>query len=291
MNISEIIKQFDAGLIIESTVLLTGLVLFGAWLAKTSWGRKALVDSPPRKNNMPFYTPFIPLFIWIVAVSLAIYIKEFLPYELPDWQDAFIDNLIFCSGAMGTTVLMLFLAKIYFARQLKGFGLNIKTIHKDLFSAIVNLLAIWPFVLLMILATIYIGKFIYGQDYQLQQHEELELIKAYSQLPIRVLIIITTIAVVPIFEEILFRGMFQTTIRSYLEIRIPKLKTRYTPWLAIVIGSCIFTAVHANAGHWPALFVLAMCLGYAYEKSGSLLRPIFIHAFFNTISIIGALNQ
>jgi membrane protease YdiL (CAAX protease family) len=29
-----------------------------------------------------------------------------------------------------------------------------------------------------------------------------------------------------------------------------------------------------------------MCLGYAYEKSGSLFRPIFIHAFFNAITIV-----
>ena len=47
--------------------------------------------------------------------------------------------------------------------------------------------------------------------------------------------------------------------------------------------------VHQNAEHWPVLFVLAVGMGYAYEKSGSLWRPIFIHALFNSIPILQSL--
>ena len=62
-------------------------------------------------------------------------------------------------------------------------------------------------------------------------------------------------------------------------------------WPAIAISSLLFTMTHADAGHWPALFVLGICMGYAYEKSGSLFRPIFIHSIFNAISVIATLNQ
>jgi membrane protease YdiL (CAAX protease family) len=48
---------------------------------------------------------------------------------------------------------------------------------------------------------------------------------------------------------------------------------------------------HPNREHWPALFVLAMGLGYAYEKSGSLFRPIIMHAIFNGIMIAATLLQ
>jgi membrane protease YdiL (CAAX protease family) len=34
-----------------------------------------------------------------------------------------------------------------------------------------------------------------------------------------------------------------------------------------------------------------MGLGYSYEKSGSLLRPIFMHALFNGITIAAALLE
>ena len=36
-------------------------------------------------------------------------------------------------------------------------------------------------------------------------------------------------------------------------------------------------------------FSLSIGIGYSYEKSGSLFRPIFIHALFNATSIIATL--
>jgi membrane protease YdiL (CAAX protease family) len=53
----------------------------------------------------------------------------------------------------------------------------------------------------------------------------------------------------------------------------------------------MFAVMHADAGHWPALLALSMSMGYSYEKSGSLFRPIFIHSLFNAASIIAVLNQ
>jgi len=49
--------------------------------------------------------------------------------------------------------------------------------------------------------------------------------------------------------------------------------------------------VHMDMAHWPALFVLSLSLGYAYEKSGSLFRPIFIHSLFNAATIAAVLYQ
>ena len=113
------------------------------------------------------------------------------------------------------------------------------------------------------------------------RHEELKEIMAYPQWQVRALIIFTTILVVPLAEEIFFRGMFQTVLRSYI-IR---------PWPAIIFASLVFVMFHENPEHWPALFALSVCLGYSYEKSGSLFRPIFIHSMFNALSVFAALCQ
>jgi len=280
MNAPEIIRQLSS-YIVESDVIIfsAGIILFGIWLIKTSLGRTALAGSVPRRNNMPPYMPFIPLFIWFGVFSLATSItKWFLP-KLPSWQNAFFDNLFLCiSGLIGMAVII-FLARTHFARRLKGFGLNMKTIHKDVFGAFVNLVCVWPLLIAMITLTTFLGKFIWGQNFHFQQHKELELITAHPQLPLRVLIAITTIAIVPVFEEMLFRGLFQTMIRSIW----------VKPWLAIAVSSGLFALIHSNADHWPALFLLSVCMGYAYEKSGSLFRPIFIHSLFNASSIIAVL--
>jgi len=285
------IEQFAEYITVGNIILLTGLILFACWLTTTSLGRKALADSVPRRNNMPAYLPFIPLFIWFGYIPLAMLIAEKLFGDLPDWQNALRDNLILCIGAIPTIVLIIFLARATFARKLKGFGLNIKTIHRDFGTAFINLLSIWPVILAAIVLTISIGKYIWGQDYYLEQHEELKSIASNPQLPLRILIYITTIMVAPVLEEMLFRGMFQTMIRSFLESRFSNIEYRNRAWLSILISSGLFAMVHANAGHWPALFILSLCMGYSYEKSGSLFRPIFIHSFFNSIAIISVLSQ
>jgi membrane protease YdiL (CAAX protease family) len=87
--------------------------------------------------------------------------------------------------------------------------------------------------------------------------------------------------IAPTLEEMLFRGLFQSAIHSYTN----------RPWLSILLTSAIFAMVHSNPGHWPALAVLSVGLGYSYEKSGSLFRPIIIHALFNAASIAAALTQ
>ena len=282
MNIPDIIKQISSLINIADIIIcLPGLILLACWLVKTSWGKNALADSIPRRNNMPFYLPFIPLFVWFGAVALAISITRELLSDWLEWQMALLDNLILCIGGLIGIAVIIFLARVSFVRRLKGFGLNVKTILNDFGTAVLNLLAVWPIVTLMIILTLFFGKLIWGQDFQLQQHEELELITAYPQISVRVLIIITAVVVVPVFEEMLFRGLFQTMLRSSLA----------KPWLSIAISSGLFAIVHQSPGHWPALFALSMCLGYSYEKSGSLFQPIFVHSLFNATSIIATLNQ
>jgi len=107
------------------------------------------------------------------------------------------------------------------------------------------------------------------------------MMSQYSNLPLRISVIAVAVMVAPVLEEMLFRGLFQTMLRSFLP----------GPWLCIAASSALFAIVHGNPSHWPALFVLAMCMGYSYEKSGSLLRPIFIHSLFNAATIAAAMSQ
>ncbi len=292
--------EFAETITVTNIIFLAGLMLFARWLLKTSLGRKALADSVPRRNNMPAYLPFVPLFICFGTVSLIASITHRVFGDLQGWQSDFLDNLILCIGELTAIAIIIFLARVHFARRLKGFGLNVKTIVKDFFAAFVNLLTVWPLITAAILLTMFFGEHIWGQEYQMQQHQQLKLITEYTQLPLRIMIFVVAVVIASMFEELLFRGLFQTTIRSYLVARRSSLVARVTghgsqatncAWVAILISSVLFAAVHANTGHWPALFVLGVCLGYAYEKSGSLFRPIFIHSLFNAVSIIATLNQ
>ena len=259
-------------------IWLAGLILLACWLLGTSLGTKALTDSPPRRNCMPPYLPLVPLMLWFGAVSMIVVLVQKLTPGLQGWQKIFRDHLVMSIGAVVTMAAMMFLAHVHFARRLKGFGLNIRTIGKDFFLAIVNLLAAWPLMMAAITMTMLVAELIWGREYQMQQHQQLEMITEYPQLPLRIMIVFVAVVIAPLLEEMLFRGFIQTTIRSFLNIR-------NSAWPAIAVSSVFFAIMHAEAGHWPTLFILGVCLGYSYEKSGSLFRPIFIHLFFNAYSV------
>jgi membrane protease YdiL (CAAX protease family) len=255
--------------------------VLAAWLLKTSFGTRALLDAPIRRNNMPPYLAIIPLFMWFVVVSSLAYMKKMMLPSLPDWQDALADNLILCIGVAPAVAVSVIIAWTCFARRLKGFGLNPKTIVRDFGTALLNLLAIMPVVLAVIILTTLAGKLIVGPQFEMPRHEELKQIMAYPQWEVRALIVFTAIVVVPLTEELFFRGLLQTMLRSYIA----------GPWPAIIFASLVFVVFHENPQHWPALFALSLCLGYAYEKSGSLFRSIFIHSTFNALSVAAALLQ
>lgn len=276
MNIDNITQQIiSPDFIIEALVCLAGLILLVIWLIKTGFGRKALADSRLRYNNVPLYLPFIPLFVWWGATVIAIALKErFLP-DLSDYQNALMENSLIGIFGLFTIAIIISFVRGHFYDGFKGFGLNIKTIPKDLGFAAINLTAIMPVVFITLILTTFFGKIIFGEQFEMPTHQQLETAKNYTQTDIRIVIIVLAVFIAPVLEELLFRGLFQTIIRSYL----------FRPWLSILLSSFIFVTVHANPQHWPSLFMLSLCLGYSYEKSGSLFRPIFIHSIFNASCI------
>ncbi len=87
-------------------------------------------------------------------------------------------------------------------------------------------------------------------------------------------IFIAGVIIAPCCEEFLFRGFFYGTWKRYLG-GVP----------AGVIASVLFAAFHTNLFAFGGLLVLAICLNIAYERTGSLLVPIGMHALFNFTSL------
>lgn len=274
-------EQLNSVTFADKLLFTAGVLLFARWLLTTALGRTALVDSSPRRNRMAPYAPFIPFGIWLLGTAMLQSIVHQVVGSLAGWRGTFVDNLVFCAGAVITIAVILFIARLTFARGLRGFGLRPRTIPRDLGWAGVYLLAVLPVVLGMITITIYIGEMFLGDEFKMPKHVGLELIADSPALALQILIVFLAVVIAPVVEEMLFRGMIQTTFRSYLR----------RPWSAIIITSVLFASVHENVTHWPALFALAMGLGYSYEKSGSLFRPIFMHALFNGVTIAVALAE
>lgn len=279
MTALDVLRQLVNSIDSTHVINLVGIGLFSAWLLRTSLGRESLVQSKPRRNDMLPVTPFIPFGVWLLGVPAMQSVLLTLSSPVGDEGAALQNNIAFCVVAALTVGLVLPLAGSHFARGLKGFGLDVRTVPRDIGAAFVKLLAVWPLVLATIITTTTVGKLLRGPDFEIPRHQELEVMTEFPDVSLRILAVFLAVVMAPLLEEMLFRGLLQSAIRSYVG----------RPWLAITVTSILFAVVHADPEHWPALFVLATGLGYAYEKTGSLFQSIFMHAFFNGVVIAGAL--
>lgn len=129
-----------------------------------------------------------------------------------------------------------------------------------------------------------------------------------------VLAYVAAVFIAPLAEESLFRGMVQTTlVRMFTptyrppglffppppppqpaapSAELPGQVPSYSPpppapvsalarWMAIIIASLIFASIHRPASIQPPIFLLALALGYVYERTGNLWSCIFMHMLFN----------
>ena len=94
--------------------------------------------------------------------------------------------------------------------------------------------------------------------------------------------IVTVVAFAPMLEEVMFRGFLQSFIRQHLGSKS-----------AILLTALSFSFFHyspeqglSNISIIGSLFGLALFLGYVYEKQGSLVASMTLHASFNAISVL-----
>ncbi|MBN2589895.1 MAG: CPBP family intramembrane metalloprotease [Sedimentisphaerales bacterium] len=279
-NISEILCSVSTEGLFDYLFYLTGFTLLAIWLHDTSFGMKALEKSRLRRNNMPAYLPLVMFFAIFLGIDLVATSATLLSGNLQNSQKVLIDEIVNIIARLVSIGVIVYIIKICFVRGIKGFGLNIKTIPKDFAFALIYLIAILPLMNLLLGAIVFLNELIFSPDYQIPTHQELQTLAENSNITIRFAIAVGTIVVVPFFEEMLFRGLLQTMIRSNLYFY------KYAAWIAILMTSVFFAITHANPSHWPVLFVLSMAIGYSYEKSGSLFRPVFMHMLFNGSAII-----
>lgn len=262
---------------VMTVVCLAGVGVLIRWQVQTP-GLSALAHCPVRRTRLPLFFPFLQLFVWLVAAMLCGELVKKLLASRPEATIHFVQYAVLTVLDIGLLAFFLLVAKFGFVRGLRGFGLNWRKIPKDLGWATVNLAAIYPIVLLALYLTVAAGKLFAGPEFELQKHQTLVEMNQTNPLWMQVLLVVFAVGIVPVFEEVLFRGLIQSTLTAHLP----------SPWMSIGITSALFAGLHYGT-HSVGIFVLACCLGYAYERSGSLWRSIFIHVLFNSISVAGAL--
>ncbi len=78
-----------------------------------------------------------------------------------------------------------------------------------------------------------------------------------------------------VFEEVCFRGGLQNILTRWFN----------GPWIAIIITSIVFSAIHVSYYGFFVRFVLGMALGLVFYYSGSIWLNILFHFLYNGIQV------
>ncbi|UCE58546.1 MAG: CPBP family intramembrane metalloprotease [Phycisphaerales bacterium] len=123
-------------------------------------------------------------------------------------------------------------------------------------------------------------------DYEFPTHPTIETLHdPAGPLGLKVLLWLSAAVIAPVAEETFFRGVLQTFLIGLVRSR----------WIATCAAALAFSVIHVSQPHAiPALFVLAVLIGFIYERTGSLNSAIVIHTLFNLKTLIwdslGAFN-
>lgn len=94
------------------------------------------------------------------------------------------------------------------------------------------------------------------------------------------LLIVTMVVVAPIYEEVMFRGILWSAVRE-------QFAGSKGAWVATISTSVLFSIIHLQYEFYEmsVIFILAMLLGYARSRSGSLYVPILLHIINNGLAM------
>ncbi|MCR5640915.1 MAG: CPBP family intramembrane metalloprotease [Lachnospiraceae bacterium] len=98
-----------------------------------------------------------------------------------------------------------------------------------------------------------------------------------SDASVSIGMIIYTVVLAPIAEELCFRGVTYTYLRRGVSM-----------WSAIIIQAILFAGFHGNFFQASYTLVFGLFVGYIYAKSENILLTIGLHMGYNFIAMFGA---
>jgi membrane protease YdiL (CAAX protease family) len=276
------------------------LCLMGAW-------RPGRVIGPDRASPFPSLLQWMAVLLFgffsymliISAYNTRVHPSQSGPTVRTEADDAFLTTI---PPLIGFALIVAGDAMLGGRRGVKEIGIDPAQIPSGIIFGILGALIAVPLVLWVSVLT----DVVY-QHLHYAHPMEHELLPAMTEGPrwARIAIFFGAAVAAPLFEEIIFRGHLQTLLRSAIirvsarsnespdfdelsRVAAPPRDPPVRPWhswLAIALASAAFAYVHPL---WmrPPIFVLSLCLGYAYERTGLLWTTITMHALFNITETI-----
>lgn len=176
----------------------------------------------------------------------------------------------------GGFMLMLAFALLAFMRVLRNldpvemFGLLMMPARRAFGIAMIWIVPIFVFVTALSQIS---ADALSGIWHDLSPQEPVKLFQQSGNLFVQLALAVSAVVIAPVAEEVIFRGYVYGVMKRFTD-----------GYFAAIASALVFSVVHLHVGTLIPLFALGLVLVLAYEVTGSLLVPVFIHALFNAAS-------
>jgi membrane protease YdiL (CAAX protease family) len=270
------------------TVLGVLIVLAGLWpwWMRRRIHRDPLVGSPIRRSKLAPVHVFGIIFGSMIGIGLSSAIGERLvPVEWPEEARTNVVSLVGASGMnLSLAVLCLVAAAHAFPGGVREFGLGRTPWVRDVTAAILLWAVALSLTWLTLWVTIQMTSFVWP-EFVAPEHGVFQALRDPGlDSWVSWLAHASALLIAPLGEELFFRGIVQSGV---MKLAAPRWGSLYHRHVAVGAAAVLFGLMHwGTPHHIPALIVLGLILGYAYERTGSLRVPIMIHILFNAKSLL-----
>lgn len=174
------------------------------------------------------------------------------------------------------TVLMLgvvwFFAIFRRKSNLRDLGLRYYSIVKTIWYSFLSLLAIF-FVSFLYM---FLMNSLFGIE---NPGSKIEILVGNRSISSNILLVVVAV-IAPFSEEVFFRGFLYSAFKKSWGVNV-----------ALLLSSFLFAIVHLELYSFIPLIIIGWLLAYLFEKTKSLLMPIFLHGVYNLILILILLGR
>jgi membrane protease YdiL (CAAX protease family) len=264
----------------EAILIATGVILLLTWIINTTqkqqWREKSQIPPPPPNDSSPVDLWLALAIFLLVPGATSNLIGLYDPRAIPASQPH--ANAVASTPQIAATTIslccisvgLLFIGRRPF-RSFALWGLNLTDLPRRFAQALLAYVMIWPVCVLVLELSGLIFQLL-APNMKLPEHETIALLLSnQSSTLAKSLLTINAIFLAAFTEELLFRGILLTFLRSLTG-----------PWPAIILSGVAFGFLHYPLWHFiPPLAFLGIALGYLYARTNSLSLVICLHMIFN----------
>ena len=264
---------------IDWLLVALGVALLCSWLIYYVYRRRdPLRPASLRANRLDWVTVLLAVSAWLLVAAAAVPLVHRV-FGLSDDSEGEVIAATAATGVahLATIPLCLLIAAKQFRGGLRGLGFGRRHVGLSLAWGAGGFLASWPLCVALLAVASRLIEWL-APTYPLETHGAIQALHQ-PDLPITcvVWIYLVAAALTPLAEEIFFRGLLQTGLVSLLRWR----------WGGVLLTGLVFGCVHhAQLQAVLPLTAFGICLGYVYEKSGSLTAVVLMHAMFNVKTLL-----